>query len=50
MINGAVLHLLQRELRENGETNTGWVIVCSNKEELCAFFQHKHARLYVVPF
>lgn len=49
MINGTVLHLQQRELRENGETNIGWVIVRSNKEELCAFSQCKHTRLYVAP-
>lgn len=46
-INGVVLHLLQGELRENGETNTGWVIVCSNKEELCAFSPREHALLNV---
>lgn len=50
MINVTVLHLRQRELRENGETNIGRVIVRSNKEELCAFPQRKHTRLYVAPF
>ena len=50
MINGAVLHLLQRELRENGETNSEWVIVRSNKEELCAFSQCEHACFHVTPF
>lgn len=36
MINGAVLHPLQRKLRENGEPNTGWVIARSQKSKaLC---------------
>lgn len=50
MINGAIFYLLQRELRENDETNTGGVIVRSNKEEFCAFSQREHARLYIAPF
>lgn len=50
MIDVTVLHLQQRELRENSATSIGRVIVRSNKEELCAFPQRKHTRLYVAPF